>query len=477
MVKRNLPPQAELWGRDVDSRLGNLEIARKNLETNISTGNARLAALLAQSNAINTQGSALDYAQAVIDDHQSTLLSQQALLVSLQSLIDAMNLTMAEQQTIIEDQRTFLEALSGEAGVEVETSGPVVGASSVSSTHTFTDSAAVSFVEPFDVLKDVSMNVSTLDSGVVAVCASWDVTLAATNATLTAALQLEVWDAEDVLVSTTPLTRALANCIETESGPTYVLTLTPQNEYLFKLRRSYAVDPIGGTNSGSVVWSYVSLVATPVEALELPDIAEVVNLIPNPWPHAWTGETDPGYESWIPLADVGWSCTLDSDHYYAQNGYGPTVGEGEYTVETDHHNATASPEAISYRIYSRPTGTGATPVVALSNYDVSFAIKVDRYGAYNGAVGVVWYDATGTELSTDTGDTVNLSTQYFASYFYGGVDRGSDWALGGYVTATLTAPSGAAFARPFAEVSGNVNPYRYHTGNISSSVFQLGTLE
>lgn len=60
VVKRNLPPEAELWGRSIETRLAALELSNSNLSALVASGNARVSSLLANQQAIqNSQNNIL----------------------------------------------------------------------------------------------------------------------------------------------------------------------------------------------------------------------------------------------------------------------------------------------------------------------------------------------------------------------------------------------------------------------------------
>ena len=200
------------------------------------------------------------------------------------------------------------------------------------------------------------------------------------------------------------------------------------------------------------------------------------NLVPNPYPHAFIGDTDPGYESWLTLAEVGWTVTgLPEGYYYAQNGYGlPPVAPwpDAYCLETGYPYSYPADSNADFTVYPVPAGTGGCPVTPGATYTATVSEAISRYVNGTARLGVVWSDASGTTISTDQDDPQTLDGSYWASFWYGGEDQGSDYAEGLDMTwTTPAAPTGAAFARPFVQSSIFIPGGRYYTGQIAGLTF------
>lgn len=131
-IKRSLPPESQLWGRDIEKRLADMEAQQGNFPALIGSSNSRLSAVLRS---------------------QQQLTVQQASLNS--------------QQTLLEQQVAFL---SGQTSYN--SSDGALYAYFVSAASTVTN-----YEVPYDPLRSATITFTTSNTGVIAVEAqcSWSV--------------------------------------------------------------------------------------------------------------------------------------------------------------------------------------------------------------------------------------------------------------------------------------------------------------
>lgn len=198
------------------------------------------------------------------------------------------------------------------------------------------------------------------------------------------------------------------------------------------------------------------------------------NLVPNPGPYPYTDNIHPP-TSWPPslimaISETGWACADESA--YVTIGLGPAGSPYCLRLFCD-----VGPQPA----YVTPGGTGGIAVTAGNSY--SLQCEAGNWDAYEGesvtaCVGAVWYDSGGSEISTSRGGALPLDavmpwvryTDTNTEGWWEGAGSALTDVLGCVPTGSLTAPTGAAFARPFCEFdSVEGGKYRVAKFNFSAA--------
>lgn len=218
--RRNLNPDAEQWGREVENRATNAETALEIIKQDVQSQNRNTASSLS---VLAGQIKAVQDAQAAIVTTQAQIQAAQADIVAAQSSIIATT-NFLSTQTVFEAKSTI---------------------------DTFTGSNTGTTWRGFDATYDCSVTVTTGNAGKLLIQASANLT----GGGLSALIGIEI-----VGLTGPDFPGPLSTYVtDASAGVTRVVgaPLTPNTTYTVRTRRG-----INGSTSGAIIWRDQTLVVT-----------------------------------------------------------------------------------------------------------------------------------------------------------------------------------------------------------------------
>ena len=208
-----------------------------------------------------------------------------------------------------------------------------------------------------------------------------------------------------------------------------------------------------------------------------------VNLIQNPWgaPYGSYWSLDPiqtaiGWSLQVPGAPEWIPDTNDEEAGYPYWAFSPLAYwpdcPAPLNVQPDNPPQTtvlvrATIDPFDIIVYPTLAGTSA-PVVTPGDYALS-CVGMIRFGDPQGfQLGVQWMDSSGVAISEDYGTATSTADQGRDWYYRFTSAHDPPYDLTSFATAlpadTFTAPTGAAFGRPFVKITAAASVDTYVTG-------------